>query len=55
LSSNNQKQPIEKSTAGEIEISPKIFSEKEISPSRAVDKILIFYSDKTFDEFLPAK
>ena len=28
---------------------------KEISPSRKIEKILLFYSDKTFDEFLPAK
>lgn len=28
-------------------------TEKEIAPSRKIEKILIFYSDKTFDEFVP--
>ncbi len=55
LPSNNLKQTVEKSTSVETEIPAKILTEKEISPSRAVDKILIFYTDKTFDEFLPAK
>ena len=55
LSSNNLKQTVEKSTSVETEISVKNLNEKEISPSRTVDKILIFYTDKTFDEFLPAK
>jgi transcriptional regulator with XRE-family HTH domain len=27
----------------------------EISPSRNVEKIVVFYSDKTFDEFSPTK
>lgn len=28
---------------------------QEVNPSRTVEKILVFYSDKTFDEFSPSK
>jgi transcriptional regulator with XRE-family HTH domain len=49
------KQTGDKPITDEVDISVKNTIEKEISPTRIVDKILIFYSDKTFDEFLPSK
>ena len=48
-------QPIEKPTSPEVDKKLQPLPEIEISPSKKIDKILIFYSDKTFDEFLSAK
>jgi len=42
-------------TSQEPQISNPIVHETEISASRKVEKILIFYSDKTFEEYLPSK
>lgn len=55
VSNQTSKQPEIKIASAENEQSHIILPEKEISLSRKVDKILIFYSDKTFDEYLPAK
>jgi transcriptional regulator with XRE-family HTH domain len=43
----------EKSVSAEQPKNEKIISETSITPSRNVEKILVFYSDKTFDEFSP--
>jgi len=55
VSPPTSKQPEIKITSQENDQSHIILPEKEISLSRKVDKILIFYSDKTFEEYLPAK
>lgn len=52
----NLKPPEDKiSPSVQHDFSVGVASEKEILTSRKVDKILIFYSDKTFEEYLPAK
>ncbi len=48
-------QPAEKITSPEVDKNLSPLPEPEISASKKIDKILIFYSDKTFDEFQPAK
>jgi transcriptional regulator with XRE-family HTH domain len=48
-------QVTEKISSGEAGKKEPPLPEPEISPSRKIDKILIFYSDKTFEEFLSAK
>lgn len=48
-------QAAEKLSPGEADKKETPLPEPEISPARKIDKILIFYSDKTFDEFLAAK
>jgi transcriptional regulator with XRE-family HTH domain len=50
---NVLKQP-DKTSPPENENLGKSIIETEKSSSKKVDKILIFYSDKTFDEFLPS-
>ncbi len=49
-----QDTPVVSSSAG-ADKNPKTVAEPEIKPSRQVEKILVFYSDKTFDEFFPSK
>ena len=49
------KQATEKTPSPESNNPKQSISGKEITPSRKIEKILLFYSDKTFDEFLPAK
>jgi transcriptional regulator with XRE-family HTH domain len=42
-------------SSAESDKSPLPKEENKIEPSRKVEKILLFYSDKTFDEFSPSK
>ena len=49
------KPSIEKVTPPEADKKSTPVPETEILPSRKVEKILVFYSDKTFDEFESAK
>jgi transcriptional regulator with XRE-family HTH domain len=51
----NLKPPEDKISPVQNDHSVSVAPEKEILTSRKVDKILIFYSDKTFEEYLPAK
>lgn len=46
---------IEKSSSPEPDKIKSITTNTEILSSRRIDKILIFYSDKTFEEFLPGE
>lgn len=48
-------QPIEKISSVEADKKNEPVPEPEISSPKKVDKILVFYSDKTFEEFSPAK
>jgi transcriptional regulator with XRE-family HTH domain len=47
--------PPEKLSSAETDKKSTPIQEPEILASKSVDKILIFYSDKTFEEFCPAK
>jgi len=47
--------PVEKATSPEADKKVLESPEVDIPASKKIDKILIFYSDKTFDEFLSAK
>jgi transcriptional regulator with XRE-family HTH domain len=51
---SNQKTP-EILTSAEDDKKNQSDYRSEIFPSRKVEKILIFYTDKTFDEFVPGK
>lgn len=60
LSANNQttstsQLTIEKSSSVEADKKDPPLPEPEILAPKKVDKILVFYSDKTFEEFGPAK
>ncbi len=48
-------QTTDKTTSPEPHNLTQSISGIEILPSRKIEKILLFYSDKTFDEFIPAK
>lgn len=48
-------QTVEKLSSPEADKKDQPLPEIEKSPSRTIDKILIFYSDKTFDEIQAAK
>jgi transcriptional regulator with XRE-family HTH domain len=60
-SSHNTQDPLPPPKANTILSSPEgdekqlMNPPKEINPPRKVEKILIFYTDKTFDEFIPGK
>lgn len=53
--SNLFQQPTENISTAEADKKNIPLPEPEISSSKKVDKILVFYSDKTFEEFSPAK
>lgn len=42
-------------SSGEDPKSNSVFLENKTETSRKVEKIMLFYSDKTFDEFFPSK
>jgi len=53
---SNLNQPlIEKASSPEVDKKSETLPEPEILASKKVDKILVFYSDKTFEEFNPTK
>jgi transcriptional regulator with XRE-family HTH domain len=52
---NLPQQPVEKLSPAEADKNKAPLPKIEIEPSKKIDKILIFYTDKTFDEFLSAK
>ncbi len=47
--------PNDKAPSQENNVLPQAIPEKEIAPPQKIEKIVLFYSDKTFDEFLPSK
>jgi transcriptional regulator with XRE-family HTH domain len=52
---NSLQTATEKISSPEAEKKAVPLPEPEILPSKEIDKILVFYSDKTFEEFGPAK